>query len=353
MVRVDPERFLAGPRARRMCWSLLEGRFAGSFRMEVWTGEAERDPRRVARAVTEAVERPDLERLRGERAPAAFLAALGDAVSSAMYWQEPDATDRTLVDRRVRAALAPVAEAVLSATGTAWWSEPMAQDAQFQVSFGAEPGDPDVAAADPSTSLQRWRAETLADEHAAAERPADPRANWSGRWWSTPAGAGVLGSTRTLGQAGPVGLSLVEDGHEWTAARCRRLHPRATVSVFEVAGPEDLAELVGTYPLPVPRSRRHDWWRTTGEDRAWAIPDYVAVAGDFDAIHLSVLGYLTTAGRAIEIGRSLPAGSTHTVLAGWDPDQTWWLTDGVELDGHWSTWTMADAQDPRSWRPVS
>ena len=47
-----------------------------------------------------------------------------------------------------------------------------------------------------------------------------------------------------------------------------------------------------------------------------AIPDYLAVAEDFDAFHLSVAGYLSTA------GRSLPVGDASTVLAGWDPDET-------------------------------
>jgi len=42
-------------------------------------------------------------------------------------------------------------------------------------------------------------------------------------------------------------------------------------------------------------SRRHDWWRVTGSAGAWMIPDWVAVAADYDAVHLTVGGYLTTA----------------------------------------------------------
>jgi hypothetical protein len=40
----------------------------------------------------------------------------------------------------------------------------------------------------------------------------------------------------------------------------------------------------------VTKARRHDWWRATGEDHGWAIPDYPAVAADYDAIHLTVGG---------------------------------------------------------------
>jgi hypothetical protein len=72
---------------------------------------------------------------------------------------------------------------------------------------------------------------------------------------------------------------------------------------------------VGRYPLDVSKSRRRDWWRATGRAGRWLIPDYAAVAADWDAVHVSVSGYLTTAGIAI------PAGSdAYTMLAGWDPD---------------------------------
>jgi hypothetical protein len=52
----------------------------------------------------------------------------------------------------------------------------------------------------------------------------------------------------------------------------------------------------------------------TGWTGRWLIPDYAAVADDWDAVHLTVAGYLTTAGIAI------PAGGARTMLAGWDPD---------------------------------
>lgn len=413
----DPAALLAGPRGRRLCWSLLEDRLPGSFRMSVWPGEARPGPAGVAAVLTRAAGGAGLERLGATSDPTAFLPALAAAVGSVLHWQPPDETDQILADPRVREALVPVAEAVAAAPGAAWWGEPIARDEQYEVNFAGGPGGTDpggggtdlgpgapepgvggagpgvggptrLPAASPRTALRRWRADTLADERAAAERPADLRANWTGHWWSAPVASGLPTSTRALGATGPVGLSLVEDEQGWTSARCRRLRPRSAARVFEIAGPEDFADLVRRYPLPVARSRRHDWWRTTGEDRAWAIPDYPAVAEDYDAVHLSVLGYLTAAGRAIPVGGAIPAGSAHppdratlagrasaagrvfpadqalpaqapgsrevtcSVLAGWNPDQTSWLTECVVAEVAWTQSVLLDRDDALAWRPA-
>ena len=152
------------------------------------------------------------------------------------------------------------------------------------------------------------------DERRAADRPDDPRAPYSGYWWSTPALSELRRSIGSLQSTGPVGLHLVEDAFIWRSARCWSLELRPCASIFEIGGTDDWAELVRRYPLAVTKSRRHDWWRATGRDLDWAIPDFHAVASDYDAIHLSVAGYLSTASRAIR------AGEAHTVLAGWNPD---------------------------------
>jgi hypothetical protein len=74
----------------------------------------------------------------------------------------------------------------------------------------------------------------------------------------------------------------------------------------------------------VEASVRHDWYRVTGEDRAWVLPDWSRVAHEAAGVHLSVLGYLRTATRLVEID-----GGSASVLAGWNPDATYWLRDGA------------------------
>lgn len=142
--------------------------------------------------------------------------ALEESVNAAMYWQEPDDVDRALGDPEVAAALMPMAEALAASPITAWWTAPLDGADQHTVVFDgtsplAKTGD-----------LAQWRAETLADEEAAIERPSDPRANCGGRWWSTPALAGRAATTRSLPEVGPVRLRLVED------AMAGRRPPRST-----------------------------------------------------------------------------------------------------------------------------
>jgi len=106
-----------------------------------------------------------------------------------------------------------------------------------------------------------------------------------------------------------------------------------------------LDELCRANPLEVTASRRHDWFRTTGRHGAWVIPDWQAVEGEWDAVHLSVAAYLALAGRAIEVD-----GERASVIAGWSPDTTWWLTEPPTSDVPPQNWHRADPQAPWSRR---
>jgi hypothetical protein len=337
---VDPVALLAGPRGRRLCWELLTQ--TGGCGWEEPPDSA--GAARLAAALGAAVASCDVGALAVAREPASFFAALADAVTWAWYWQEPDDRDRRLADRRVAEQLAPVAEAVSSAPAARWWSTPMDPATQHEVVFD----DPDGrslpnAPDDGHAALLAWRADTLEDERRAADRPDDPSAPYSGQWWSTPALSALRCSTRSLGTTGPVGLHLVEDAFGWSSARCWSLKLRPGVSIFEIGGADDWSELVRRYPLAVTKSRRHDWWRATGRDLEWTIPDFRAVAADYDAVHLTVAGYLSTAGRAI------PAGRAHTVLAGWNPDETWWLTDSPARVDPAVRWVATGDIEPLAW----
>jgi hypothetical protein len=179
--------------------------------------------------------------------------------------------------------------------------------------------------------LTAWLAGTADDERRAASRPADPAAPYSGYWWSSPR-PGPVATTRVLPGHGPLQLTAAEDWPGWNQVRCWPVTVTRIPRVYEITGPGDWAALVARYPLEVTNSRRHDWWKITGRAGPWLIPNYPAAAADYDAIHLTIGGYLTTAGRA------LPAGDASCLLAGWDPDETYWLADILTTAGpphHW------------------
>lgn len=92
------------------------------------------------------------------------------------------------------------------------------------------------------------------------------------------------------------------------------------------------------------------WRETTGRDGRWWLPDWPAVAEDFDAVHVTVVGYLATAGWAV------PTADGATVLAGWGPGRTCWLrpdrlayTDVVE---QWHRTRPAEVDGASTWRRV-
>ncbi|HET6876063.1 MAG TPA: hypothetical protein VFH38_00885 [Jatrophihabitans sp.] len=296
---------IAGPRGRRLC-SALNG---------------------------EGLERAGAEQL---------FAALADAVTWATYWQEPDDVDQALAAARADPALHELAARV-AAQVPAWWNSNVDLTAQVCIEWD----DPALAAPAFAGVPQRvaaWRAGEAADERRAAERPPDVRAPWSGHWWSAPCLQNLPSSARTVG-AEPVGLTLVEDELGWTAALCRPVVPSRDVRIYEIRSADDWIRLVERHPFDVSLSRRHDWWRATGLDSRWLIPDYTAVGRDYDGVHLTVRAYLEAAGRA------LPVGKAHTVLAGWHPDQTYWLTDCLAVSGPAQRWVRDENADPCRWHP--
>jgi hypothetical protein len=347
-------RLLAGPRGRRLCAELLQNPDGG---LPLWWPVLP-GHRQAMDDIRNALARTDLDSIDEGR----LATALQASVDRAMYWQEPDEVDHVLADDELTAELAPVADAVVRSAASQWWTEAMDPGAQYAVAWsdtsGEMPAPPRTTGA--RAALAAWRQKELADEERAAwERPTDPRANWSGAWWSTPALEGLVVTTRARSESArsgaeirvpldvPVRLALVEDELGWQHARSWPVHPPATARVLEITGPDVWTALVADHPLDVSASRRHDWWRVTGWDGRWLIPDWAAVAERFDAVHLTVDGYLATAGRALPVDvRGAPA---RTLLAGWDPDATWWLADVAGV-GEPTDWRRRDDEAPR-WEP--
>ncbi|MGQ0575254.1 MAG: hypothetical protein ACT4RN_13755 [Pseudonocardia sp.] len=326
---------VAGPRGRRLCWQLLEPHVRGS----AWRAVAFDGPAPPAAQLATEIDVVELSGV--DVGEAALRNALADACCWAWYWQEPYSVDAALALPEVREALLPVARRV-AAGAPGWWTEPVPTGAHRIVEW-TDPHVPPPTPAGAAGKLATWRADTAEDERQAADRPADVRAPYSGRWWSAPCWSGLPVTTRALDGLGAAGLVLVEDELGWTAASCRPVVPDGDVRVAEVRSAADWVDLVARHPLDVTRSRRHDWWRASGVDGTWLIPDYAAVSAEFDALHLTCWSYLTGAGAA------LPVGSAHTLIAGWGPDATYWLTDrlvaAVEPE-HWirgdGRWARAD-----------
>jgi hypothetical protein len=255
--------------------------------------------------------------------------ALVRCVDNAAYWQEPldaDEIDAPDADER----LWPLAEQIVHSDDIDWWRSPVALDDQWYVDLlhGNERARP-PALTGAGTALARWRVDERQSTRRAQHIPADVDVeSVSGTWWSAPISRGVPTTTRSLAGRGPAGLWLVEDEMGWRRACCTPLAPARSPRVYEVHGPDDWSALAGRYPLEVTDSRSPDWRRATGRVGRWTIPDWAAVAVDWDAVHVSVWGYLTTAGRPLPVG-----GGTASVLAGWAPDQTYWLTDCLQTSG--------------------
>jgi hypothetical protein len=353
-VALAPDALLAGPRGRRLCLALAAavtehgdelrtaimyaaydldpGKGTSVVMVTMGTDEppglTRSSPAEVARRIDELT-LPDLD-------DGTLLGALGSAVDFARYWQEPDGEDVLASTPEVRVALGRIARHVAESARATWWTTPIDPAAQWSVTFegGPAPSPPQGSIAD---RLRQWHDAAVREEAVArSERPADPRAMWSGSWWSIPP-AGLPRSTRQLGGLGPAGLWLVEDAGDWDSATAAPVAPSADAAVYEVDGPEAWAELCARYPLDVTASRRHDWYRVTGRDGRWVIPDWARAAEDLDGVHLTVAGYLTTAGRAVDVGDGL-----SSVLAGWDPDQTYWFTDVTDASWSPQTWVRDD-----------
>ncbi|RAM37790.1 hypothetical protein DBZ45_08055 [Arthrobacter globiformis] len=238
-------------------------------------------------------------------------------------------------------ALGPVALALADALAVWWGPGFLDRDRQCFVQWTDErkgqPPVPDGAA----SMLANWKVAALADERQAAKRPDSPAANWGGWWWSTPRPSELLSTSRSLPDLGAIGLLLVEDSLGWKQATVWPLVPRPDARLYEIDGPAAWAALAARYPLDVSLSKRHGWWRTTGIAGSWLVPDWSAVAADYDGVHLTLWGYLTTAGRGVAARPS--AGSSvavleRTVLAGWNPDETYWLNDVLTPGAAPSDW---------------
>lgn len=322
---------LAGPYGRELCAAIAQEAAPG----DVWVRPTDAEYLDALGAV-----RPDqVAALDHGR----FLAALATVVDTAVYWQEPDDDRERLARPEILEALRPIADAVAAHPATAWWDAPLDRSAQDHVRYWSGEWEPSLDPVDVRPALRRWR-----EQRVEAERRDAGNSQWrstGGQWWSDPAFTGVAWTTPSLPDLGPVRLYCTEDSMGWDRARVHPVVVDERARIFEVDSPGAWARLVEAYPLEVTYGKRGDWWKTTGRDGRWWLPDWPAVAENYDAVHVTVTGYLAAAGWAV------PAADGATVLAGWGPGHTCWLrpdrlaytdvveqwhrTRSAEVDGAW------------------
>ncbi len=362
-----PEELLDGPRGRRLCFEVVspwrpDGSIpAGPGWNALCVGLADSAPQQLAAELAALISRADLVEFVAAPREIDLFAPLHASVDAAMYWQPRDEIDQALAVPAVADVLAPVARALTGRPASVWWHSPLARDSQQFVAELDNDWRDDAADGDPALSgaadkLAAWRASIVEDERGATERPADPAAPFSGYWWSSPVVSRLVTTTRSLPGLPAVRLELVEDAQGTGDVACWPLMPSAEARICEIRGPRDWVALATRYPLDVSKSRRHDWWRVTGWAGGWVIPDFAAVAADFDAVHLTVGGYLTTAGRALVLdGDGLGGASepdARTMLAGWNPDETYWLADVLTEAGPPERYINPD-REPLGWKRSS
>lgn len=283
-------------------------------------------PASVMQVLVDAIGEVDIRPLALRTDPTGFLIGLGAAADAAMPWQPPHVRDALAALPPVIDALRPVGAVIAAAPAAEWWTSPVDLDHQYEVA-----GEPHArfAPMQPArTALRAIRAGSLRIEARFHPRPEDPADEPGGEWgsrpgaWAGPDATVRPSSSRRLLGIGAIELAAEEDSFGPEHALLRQIRPIVeSPRIFEIRSPADWQRLVADHPFDVSRSRRGVWWQSTGLDTPWYLPDWLSAARDYDAVHLTVQGYLTTAGEA------LPVPGGHTVLAGWNPDVTYWLCD--------------------------
>ena len=259
--------------------------------------------------------------------------ALACSVDNAAYWQEPCGAQILAAAPEMRGPLLRIAGELTDSPLMDVLTAPFDPERQWTLSVRG-------STALTSGVRKRLTAERdgLIAREAAAAATFDPEKEVSGVWWSAPMGAPA--TTAPLPDGTPSALWFEEDSFDDDPRATRRIVVPGDTRILEITGADSWADLCRRFPVEVTRQRYHDWHRTTGRRGRWVIPDWAAVAEHHDAVHLTHLGYLAAAGRAIDVD-----AGTASVIAGWNPGETYWLTDVAVGDPvHWS-WD----EDGRIW----
>jgi hypothetical protein len=184
-----------------------------------------------------------------------------------------------------------VTDLLVEATSAWWWWEPLRRGNQTWVALASDPS--------PSSGY----VPDLRDYPGEATKPA--KATWTSTWVG-----GIPSSWLYEAWEGDAELPL----QMWWL----RVDPKARV--YEIHKPNDWITLCERYPK--------DTTPQFGKLRSWGgmaggtflTPNWVDVAADWDGIHLSVAGLLTSSGVPMEV-----PGLGRTYLEGWHTESTAWF----------------------------
>jgi hypothetical protein len=220
--------------------------------------------------------------------PALSFHALAEAITQTSIWQvDYDAVIAEFLTAGPR--LEPLARELLSQPGAAWWFAPLNRDRQL---FNSYTGYEREIITGPFAPRIPDRAPTPWERYA--QKP-----EWGFFTSTDVAGDGLssflVGSSKCAGDLGPLTFPV---SRMWLV-----VSPDARV--FEVDGPESWRQLCLRYPAPF--------------EHGQVVPDFAAVAREWDAVHLGFGGLLT----AEQVRLEGPEGWTW--LNGWDAEGTMWL----------------------------
>ena len=271
---------------------------------------------------------------------AALVEALARSVDDAKPWQPPDGNEAVVASDAVRAALTALADRVAAAQfAIDWAAPPQAQQWVLDRKDDRLGSDPVPVPAD---ALAAWREAVETEErgYVAARQRGEVG---GGTWWSMPPGY-LTRSTSAWPGFGPAGLYLEGDSKGPMSANATRVG-QCPAKTYEITDAESWALLCRDYPLDVTASREYLWRDAIGHSDRWVIPDWQAMAADWEGVHLTIAGYLAAATTLIDV-----SDGTASVIAGWGPDETVWLTGRPAITGAPVAWRRHDLV---GWRPAN
>jgi hypothetical protein len=245
-------------------------------------------------------------------------------------------------DPAVTANLLRVGEALSAVPSAAWLGSDVDRPRQAFVDWSNSGNTPDLST---RGAMKKIEEEVFQRRRSALDRIRRlGRERAGGAWWSAPAGVGLPHTTRKLDSVIPAGLHCRDDSFGESRACVWNVDVAAGARVAEIHDLPDWRQIVEAHPRPVSDSQREEWSRQFGWSGPWLLPDWGALAQRWDGVHLSVRGYL----RCHE--RIAPVQGGRTVLAGWDPDATYWLRDAIALPGSAAESWVRDPAGEGEWR---